>query len=89
MFTILHGKNEFYVHKIMKKKDKEINASFAVAPDSAEMTAPSAVEGFSCDRNVLDYGVWCCLQRQGICWWPWDVFSQDKGRILSAVFKVN
>lgn len=67
MFTILHGKNEFYVHKIMKKKDKEISASFAVAPDSAKMTVPSAGEVFSYDGNVLDYGVWCCLQRQGIC----------------------
>lgn len=24
MFAMLHGKNEFYVHKIIKKKDKEI-----------------------------------------------------------------
>lgn len=47
MFAILHGKNEFYIHKIIKKKDKEINASFAVAPDSAKMTAPSAWEVLS------------------------------------------
>lgn len=44
-FAIFHGKNKAYIHEIVKKKErkyakeKEINASFAAPPHSAQTAA--------------------------------------------------